>query len=397
MTSPVYQTRRSLGFLLIYALASAGGVIAYLPLLTLLLPIRVERAAGEARIDVLTAALVAGSVAASGSNILFGALSDRASARGIGRRRLMAAGLAAVVTSYAAFAAAASPRAIVAAVVLFQCAVNALLAPMVAIMAEEVPDSQKGVASGLLAFGNPLASLVSALLIAAALAEGARFALVPALVALCVLPLVLGRARPAPAPEPASPEPLARADLAIAAVARLLVQIAGSVLSLYLLYYLESVAPQVPRRELAGWAARLFTLSYLVQLPVALLVGRVSDRVQRRKPFLLGSAGVAAVGVLGMAEAETWAAASFAFGLYAAGSSVFLTLHSAFAMQLLPDPRHRGRDLGLLNLANTLPGIVGPLLAWTLATPHDFRGVMLVLAALTLAGGLATLATRTQR
>ena len=38
--------------LLLYALACAGGVIGYLPLLTLLLPIKVELTAGDARIAV---------------------------------------------------------------------------------------------------------------------------------------------------------------------------------------------------------------------------------------------------------------------------------------------------------------------------------------------------------
>jgi len=66
-------------------------------------------------------------------------------------------------------------------------------------------------------------------------------------------------------------------------------------------------------------------------------------------------------------------------------------------MQLLPSPRHRGRDLGLLNLTNTLPGLLGPLLTWALATPTDFRAVMLVLAALTLCGGLIILFARGRR
>ena len=71
--------------------------------------------------------------------------------------------------------------------------------------------------------------------------------------------------------------------------------------------------------------------------------------------------------------------------------------NAAFAMQLLPTPAHRGRDLGLLNLTNTLPALLGPLLAWMLATPRDFSAVLLVLAALTLAGGLAMLGVRSRR
>ena len=66
-------------------------------------------------------------------------------------------------------------------------------------------------------------------------------------------------------------------------------------------------------------------------------------------------------------------------------------------MQLLPDPRHRGRDLGLINLTNTLPALIGPLLTWALATPHDFRAVMLTLAGLTLLGGLLVPAIRHRR
>jgi predicted MFS family arabinose efflux permease len=79
------------------------------------------------------------------------------------------------------------------------------------------------------------------------------------------------------------------------------------------------------------------------------------------------------------------------------GSSVFLSIHSGFAMQLLPSAKNRGRDLGLINLTNTLPALLGPALAWALATPHDFGPVMLLLAALTVIGGALVLGIRQQR
>jgi MFS family permease len=390
--------RRSVTFLIVYALANAGGVIAYLPLLTLLLPMKVARLAGDARIDVLTATLIAGAVAASLSNILFGWLSDRSVANGGGRRRWVTGGVVATAASYALSASAETPLGIVVAIVVFQCAVNLLLSPLLAIMAEEIPDAQKGVAAGLLALGSPLASAVSTLLVTVAmLGEGMRFAIVPLVTAACVLPLLLSRAHSVPAAVAPPDRRIPRRDLAIAWTARLLVQVAGSVLSLYLLYYLESVSPQTPRHALAERAGHLLMIAFAVPLPIAIVIGKLSDRTGRRKPFLLASATVAASGVLGMGWATGWTAAALAFCAYASGSAVFLALHSAFAMQLLPSPEHRGRDLGLLNLTNTLPGLLGPLLAWTLATPQDFRGVMLALAAVTLCGGLMTLAARGQR
>lgn len=386
------QSRRSTAFLLVYALAYAGGVIGYLPLLSLLLPLRVEAVAGDARLGVLTATVIPGALSASAANIAFGWLSDRNGSR----RAWIAGGLALLGAAYAGVAVAASPVALVVAVVGFQAAVNALLAPLLALMAEEIPDAQKGVAGGLLAFGNPIASALSAVLIGwGSLGEAGRLALVPLAAALCVVPLLLTRAQPAETTTDIPPAILRR-DLALAWAARLLVQVAGNVLSLYLLYYFESIAAEPPR-QLAARVGHLLTIAYLLPLPLAVLAGRLSDRTGRRKPFLLGAAGVAALGLAGMAVARDWSGGAAAFAIYAIGSSVFLALQAAFAMQLLPDPRHRGRDLGLLNLANTLPALLGPLLAWQLATPRDFAPLMLVLAALTLGGGALILVARGRR
>lgn len=390
---------RSPGFLGAVALANAGGVIAYLPLLTLLLPLKVEGLSGEARIGVFTATVFAGAIAASISNVLFGWLSDRSVARGGGRRAWMAGGVAATAASSGGLIVAATPLALVAALVAFQIAVNALLAPMMAIMAEEVPDAQKGVAGGLFALGGPLASIVSTVLVGqATLTEAARFAILPAAVAACIAPLLLARARIAVADrDPRGDVRASRRDLIVAGVARLFVQIAGVVTQTYLLYYFESIVPAAERAGLPGRIGHLLTIAFVVPLPAALILGRLSDLTRRRKPAILLAALIAAAGLAGMALARGWPAGAAAFVVYTLGSSVFVALNAGVAMQLLPNPRHRGRDLGLLNLANTLPSLLGPPLAWVFATPHDFVGVMLALAVLAVGGGLTMLCVRTER
>lgn len=396
----VAPSRRSPAFLIAFALANAGGVIGYLPLLTLLLPIKVAQVAGGERIGVLTATIVAGAVVASAANILFGWLSDRSLANGGGRRRWIIGGIVATALSYTLVAVAGTPPAIVVAIVLFQAAINAALAPLLAIMADEIPDAQKGIAGGLLALGNPTAALVSALLVdAAGLGERERLALVIGAMTVAIVPLLLLRAVPLPptAPAPARSRNVGRLpqrDLAIASVARLLVQVAGSALSLYLLYYFETITRGETQRSLASFIGVLLTISFVVPLPAAVLLGRLSDRLASRKPFLVAAAAIATTGLAIMALAEAKIAGAIGFGIYAIGSAVFLALHAGYAMQLLPDPRRRGRDLGLLNLTNTLPALLGPLLTWTLATPHDFTALLVVLAILTLGGGLAVLPVR---
>ena len=390
---------RSIGFLLIYALAYTGGVLGYLPLLTFLMPLKIEAVAGDGRFALVAATAIGGAIAASLSNILFGWLSDRSVAAGRGRRRWMGGGLVATALSYIFIATAATPGAIVLSIIIFQIALNAMLSPLAAIMADEVPDAQKGFAGGLLAFGNPTASTVIAILVGIrALGETAQLAIVVLAFAACVTPLLLSLSRPVSVLiEPRMVVRAGRRDLAAVWGARLFMQVAGAVLSLYLLYYFESIIAHESSRDLAAHVGQLLTISFIIPLPIAIMVGRLSDRLDRRKPFLLAAAAIAAIGLLGMAMARSWAIGAVAFGFRSIGSGVFLTLQSAFAMELLPDPRHRGRDLGLINLTNTLPGVIGTLLAWLLATPSDFAPLMLALVALTVCGGLCVLGVRGRR
>ena len=62
--------------LLLFALANAGGVVAYAPLLTLLLPARILLVAGQSHVHWMGAAILFGALVASASNIGFGWLSD---------------------------------------------------------------------------------------------------------------------------------------------------------------------------------------------------------------------------------------------------------------------------------------------------------------------------------
>jgi len=394
LTDAATNGSKSKRFLLIFALANIGGVIGYLPLLTLLLPLKIEELAAGAHFGVFTATIILGAIVASIANILFGWISDRSVARGRGRRFWVAGGVIATALSYAVVAFAYSPMQIMIAIALFQFAINMLLAPLFAIMADEIPDHQKGVTSGLLALANPVASGLSSLLIAMAIfGESGRFVLLGIAVAVCTIPLLSTRPkvvtkRPTPMIRPH----VARRDLAIAWGSRMAVQVAGNVLGLYLLYYFESLTPATGHDDIAVRVGRLMAVGYTLPIPVAVIAGRMSDRVGRRKPFLLAAAVIAASGLVAMAIGGDWWVSAAGFALYAVGSAVFLALHAGYVMQLLPNPRRHGRDLGLINLTNTLPALIGPMLAWLLATPSNFAGLMMILAALTLGGGIAILA-----
>lgn len=385
------EERLPVSLMLLYGLAAAGGVIGYVPLLTLLLPIRLEGFAEAVRYGVLAACGVAGAVAAGLANIAFGWLGDRAVARGRGRRGWLLAGAVATMLSFGIFLAVRDAAAIVVAVVLFQIAINAMLAQVGALIAEEIPTAQKGTAAALLTLGGPLAAGASAVVVAAAATEGWRLAIVATLMTGCIVPLLLaGTRRIAPVAAPATVRVAMRRDLAVAWAARLLMQIAGSGVGLYLFFYFEGLSGG--RGDMAAAIARLLFVATLVPVPIALVLGRWSDRIGRRKPFLAGTALLATLGLAGMGIASSWTMGAIAYVAFASGVAAFVALNTGHAMLLLPDGAKRGRDLGLLNLANTIPQIVAPVIAWGAGPANGFGTALAIMAAVTLlAGGLPLL------
>lgn len=372
---------------MLYALAAAGGVIGYVPLLTLLLPIKLALFAGADRYRILAFCGVAGAAAAAVANVAFGWLGDRSVARGRGRRGWLAGGVAATIASFAGVALAHRVAGIVVAVMLFQVAVNAVLAQIGGLIAEEIPAAQKGAAAALLTLGAPVAAAVSAFVVAVAAGEGARLALVAALMTACILPLMLVRPPRLVAAAPLLAAPIAmRRDLAVAWAARLLVQIAGCGVGLFLLFYFEDIAGAPG--DTTAVVARLLVVAGIVPVPVAVLLGRWSDRTGRREPVLAAAAILATLGLLGMAAARSWAVGAVSYVGFAGGVAIFLALNTGHAMLLLPTRTHHGRDLGILNLANTIPQIVGPLLAWWWAAAHDFAAALAAMALLTLTAAI---------
>ena len=384
--------RQSTKFLLLYALANAGGVAAYLPLLTLLLPSKVAAVAGGAHVQWLSAATLAGAVSASLANIGFGWASDLKGSR----RTWVALGLALTLASYALLHAAATLATIVGAVILYQAALNMMLSPLAAWAADTVPDDQKGVLGGLLAVGHPIGALAGVLMtLPFVRGQGAQLALLCAIIAGLTLPLLLSAAPPKAQVQPNAPAPaqrnMRRIDLSMLWIARLLVQIAGSVLFAFLLYYFQSL-PGRPASE--ADVARLSGITLAAAMPLALLLGRASDRLGARRPFLFGTAVAMSLGLTVMGLRPGFGAAVAGYALFGCSLAIYLSLHSVYAMQLLPSPHRRGRDLGLFNLTNTLPALLSPLLAVALAPTYGFEGLMIALALLVATAALLILVIR---
>ena len=379
-------------FVLLYALAWAGGSIAYTPFLSILLPVRVSTLAGaSAQVNWLAYLAFTGAIAASLSNILFGYLSDITRFR----RGWVALGLILSGVLLMVSGRAQTLPALMAAVVAWQLALNMMLAPLAAWAGDRVPDSHKGMLGGLLAFAPGLGALSGAFVTLPGLAEPAtRLALVALLVALFVAPVLVFEPDRAAAAEAAT-KPLApatrRALLVRMWLARLAVQIAEATMFSYLYFWLRTLDPAIDDSA----TTRVFGAVLILSAPAALLAGRWIDRTGRPMIPLVLCAGLSACGLLTMAAAGTLVIAIAGYAVFGLASGVFLALHSAQTLRVLPRPERRGRDLGLFNLTNTVPSLVMPWLTLLMVPMFGYAGLFLLLAV--LAGGAAVLLAVTRQ
>ena len=384
MTEVDTEPRQPLWFLLVLALAAAGGAVAYVPFLTILLPVRVTELTGGEDVAALSYATFGGAIVASLANIGFGWLSDRT-----GRRRIwIAAGLILSCSLLVTVGRAENIWQLVGLVMLWQVGLNLMLAPLAAWAGDCVPDAQKGLLGGLFAFAPALGAISGAFVTIPGLADsGERLMLVALIVAAMVVPaLVLGKGRALPhlvAPlvtrEPEEVDRF-RQKPAIGGMwfARLLVQVSEAALFAFLLFWLRSLSPGFSESN----AARLFSVVLIIAVPIALLAGRWSDRKDRPMLPLAILAGLSSCGLVTMAVADTLTGALVGYVFFGIVSMAFLSLHSSQTLRVLPRPQHRGRDLGFFNLTNTVPSLIIPGLTLTMVPVFGFSSLFLLLAAL---------------
>lgn len=391
MSDRVAQRRQPLWFLILFALAAGGGSVAYVPLLTVLLPLKVTAMTGGEDVAALAQLTFTGAVFASFANIGFGMLSDRSGVR----LPWIAGGLALSSGMLIAIGEADSIRQLVVLIVLWQIALNMMLGPLFAWAGDCFPDSQKGQLGGAFALAPAFGALAGSLVtFEAAVGIEYRLVTVAALVGALVLPvLVLGRGRvrpelmqdaPADPGQPADAVPHTGSTVMRMWIARFLVQISEAGLFAFLLFWLRSLSPGYHENA----AANIFSIVLVLSVPLVFALGRWSDRSERPILPLWVSAAIAAVGLGIMALSNTLGLAITGYVVFALAAAVFLSLHTGQTLRVLPKPRHRGRDMGFFNLTNTLPSLVMPWLTLSLVPGFGYTALFALFAGLAAVAAL---------
>jgi MFS family permease len=361
-------------FIAVYAFACVGLWMSLLAPAMVTVALRVQAVAPANAAESISIVLGAGALLALLANPIFGALSDRTRSRFGRRRPWLLAGMMGGIAALALIATASTIPMILLGWCLAQLAFNAALAPLMAILPDRVPIEQRGTVSGVLGMCMPVGQIGGTFLVQR-LAENTLLAfLMPAAVGLAGVLLLSFVLADEPAASAARTNATSservewrllrrRRDFAWAWLSRIFFVTGTSFLFAYQpIFLVKSLAMDVHA------VPRLIFQSTLVHAGMVAIwsvtAGRLSDFTGKRRMFVMGGAVLQAGGLWLVATADSYSGFLVAVALAGTGHGIYDGLDLALVTDVLPDlERNAAKDLGILNITNTLPQVIAPAAA----------------------------------
>ncbi|MEU4236961.1 MFS transporter [Actinoplanes sp. NPDC026619] len=306
---------------------------------------------------------------------LVGRLSDRTTSR-LGRRRPFLLLAAALIAAGSLLIVAAHDTVLLTlAFVLVGTGAVAGLVAASAIVPDQFAPEHRGTPSSMVGLGAPIGALLGLFLAQLVQPHLTAMILLPAgvaVLALLLLTIVLKDRQLTPEERPPFVlrdflgtfwvNPFRFPSFGLAWWSRLFIFLGVAAVNAYQTFYLIDV--QHVDEATVGTTIFLATLVLTgVSLIFAPIAGKISDRIGRRKPFVVVAALIFAVGLGLVAAAGSIPAFFLAIAVLGLGQGVYFAVDFALVTEVLPDPANPGKDLGIMNLANSLPIMIVPAAA----------------------------------
>jgi MFS family permease len=304
---------------------------------------------------------------------VFGALCDRTRSR-FGRRRLWI--VAGVVVFAAGLVATGLQSGWIGVGIAWLAAtvgIDMATAGATAVIADSVPDDQRGAISAAVYGPQAVGILVGVGLLTAIGTKGVLgYAVLAVLLIVCTVPFVrFHRDTPAELLAPLRLRSVAaamwvrNADFGWAFGGRLLVNLGNALGTTYLFYFLQD---DLKLDDPAG-GLLVLTLVYLVFTLLATVYGgRASDRSGQRRKYVAVAAGLQAIASLLLTAVPAFGVALVAAAFLGAGYGAYMSVDQALITAVLPDATTRAQDLGIMNVGSVGPQALAPLAAGLIIT-----------------------------
>lgn len=390
------------GFGSLFLLANVVVWLAKFPFTQIILPIQIL--AFDPNNKLADLAMITGVGAFFGliANPIAGALSDRTTGRWGRRRPWLVVGALLSAVALVILAYAPGITGLLIEWIVYQIVVNAVLAALLATIPDQVPQRQRGTISSFTGLSYPLGLILGTLIVTKFL----HTAIQPSYYVLAAIFIVVILAFALVLPDKeltkgAMPSvnwgkffagfwisPRRYPDFAWVWITRFLLILSSVVVTTYLLYYLQDTLHL--SSSVAATRATTFNTIYGITLIVfAILSGIFSDRMQRRKIFVLVSGIIVALSMLILAFVSSFGGVIAAAVIFGLGYGVYISVDIALVTEVLPSHGDRGKDMGVFNIANSLPQVFLPIIAVvTVGAFHNYTALFLIVAVAALLSGL---------
>ncbi|MEU9951043.1 MFS transporter [Streptomyces sp. NPDC047939] len=357
-------------------LAQLGIFLATLTPVIVTLALRVDEIVPkEQRGAKLGTVMAVGAVLALIANPLFGALSDRTTGRFGRRRPWLLGGMSVGLAGLSVIAFGDSVLLLTLGWSLAQLGCNAALAALTATIPDLIPEDQRARVSGLVGMSSALSMILGSML-ANVFKDTLAFAfIVPAVLGLAGVGYLCTVMPDRPAVKGSFPaygirefgrsfwvNPRKHPDFGWNFASRFLVFIAMSAVTTYQVYFLEDRLGY-SEDDVTGKMFLGTIVMVLMSVAASVTGGFLSDRIGRRKPFVLFAALLVGVGLAILAFAHSYSLFLVALLVFGAGQGLYMAVDLALAAAVLPDPATSAKDMGVLNVANALPQSLVPVIA----------------------------------
>jgi MFS family permease len=303
---------------------------------------------------------------------IFGRLSDRTTGRFGRRRPWLILGSAALAVAMVGMALSPSVWLLGGFWVLGQMLGNAAVSAHTASIADQLPPVQRGKVSGSVGIAQQAASYVAAFTASLFSPNLLLLFLVPGMIGfvlISVYALVLPDQELPHRPRTDSGirfalktfwvSPRKHPDFAWTWASRFLLVLANFMFVTFRLLWIQHDLGLIPARALQVMATGI--LCYTISLVVSgQIVGWISDKIKRRKVFVVGSAIIFGLGMLTLNSASDPMHFFLAEIVLGIGFGVYVSVDLALVIDVLPDPDEAGKDLGVFNIAMTAPQVLAP-------------------------------------
>jgi len=396
LTEPAIRVRG--GWTTLLFLANLGLWLGIYAPIQVLLPEQAQLLASADKETVFSVVTGIGAVVALIANPVIGAFSDRTCSRWGRRHPWTLAGSVLGAVGLVVLAVAPNVVLMVIGWSLVQAGLNGMLASLTSALPDRVPVEQRAEVGGFIGISQMLGTVAGAALVSVVITS-----LAGGYVACAVLVVVGALAFVRFTPDAVLPRrfrpdgglrqlvgalwisPVKYPDFGWGWGTHFMVNLGNALGTLYLLYFLAD-AVHYQGDPVDGLL--ILMVLYGIALTIgALVAGRMSDKSGRRKPYVVAAAVVMAASAIILAVSPTWTASLIAAPLLGVGFGVYWAVALAVLTQVLPAASNRAKDLGVINVANSLPQVIAPVVAGLALQLAGGYAALFVLSAIATAAG----------